>query len=83
MSWQTYINKVLGPIFNDTCVAFLNNILIWGDLDKEVKIRTFKVLDYLRKKGFYYKLFKCHFKINKVDFLKYLVGYSKLYINSN
>ena len=82
-SWQAYINKVLKPLLNNICVAFLDNILIWRDLDKEVKIYIFKVLDYLCKKGLYYKLFKCRFKINKVDFLEYLVSYSKFYINFN
>ena len=81
--WQTYINKVLGPLFNNICVAFLDNILIWGDSDKEVKARTFKILNYLCKKGLYYKLSKYRFKINEVNFLKYLVSYNKLYINFN
>ena len=82
-SWQAYINKVLGPLLNDICVAFLDNILIWENLNKEVKVRTFKVLNYLRKKGLYCKLFKCYFKVNKVNFLEYLIDYNKLYINSN
>ena len=82
-SWQTYINNVLGPLLNDICVVFLDNILIWGDSDKKIKTRTFKVLNYLRKKGLYYKLFKCRFKINKVNFLGYLVDYSKFCINPN
>ena len=82
-SWQTYINKVLEPLLNNTCVAFLDDILIWGDLNKEVKTHTFKILDYLRKEGLYCKLFKCRFKVNKVNFLKYLVNYSKLRINPN
>ena len=82
-SWQAYINKVLEPLLNNTYVAFLDNILIWGDLNKEVKTYIFKILNYLRKKGLYYKLSKCRFKINKVNFLKYLVSYNKLYINFN
>ena len=81
--WQAYINKILGPLLNNTCVAFLNNILIWGDSDKEVRAYIFKVLNYLCKKDLYYKLFKCRFKVNKVNFLKYLMGYNKLYINLN
>ena len=83
VSWQTYINKVLGLLLNNTYVAFLDNILIWRDLVKEVKIYTFKVLNYLRKKNLYYKLSKCRFKVNKINFLKYLVGYSEFYINPN
>ena len=82
-SWQAYINKVLGPLFNNTCVAFLDDILIWGDLDKEIRARTFKVLDHLREEGLYYKLFKCRFKVNEVNFLGYLVSHNKLRINSN
>ena len=83
VSWQTYINKVLGPLLNDICVAFLDNILIWGDSDEEVKVCTFKVLDYLCEEGLYYKLFKYYFKVNEIDFLEYLVGYDKLYMNSD
>ena len=82
-SWQTYINKVLRPLFNNIYIIFLNNILIWGDLNKKVKIYTFKILNYLHKKDLYYKLSKCRFKVNKINFLKYLVSYSKLHINSN
>ena len=82
-SWQAYINKVLGPLLNNTCITFLDDILIWGDLDKKIKVYIFKILNYLRKKGLYYKLFKCRFKVNKVNFLEYLVGYNKLRINFN
>ena len=70
-------------LFNNTYVAFLDNILIWGDLDKEVRTRIFKILDRLRKKDLYYKLFKYYLKINKINFLKYLIDYNKLYINPN
>ena len=82
-SWQTYINKVLGPLLNDTCIAFLDDILIWGDSDKEIRVRTFKVLDYLREEGLYYKLSKCRFKVNEVDFLEYLVSHNELHIDSD
>ena len=82
-SWQVYINKVLGPLFYNTCVAFLDDILIWEDSDKKVKVRTFKTFNYLRKKGLYCKLSKYYIKINEVNFLEYLVSYNKLYINSN
>ena len=80
-SWQAYINKVLGPLLNNTYIAFLDNILIWEDLDKEIRAHIFKALDYLCKEGLYYKLFKYYFKVNKVNFLKYLISYNKLYIN--
>ena len=82
-SWQTYINKILKPLFNNICVAFLDNILIWKNLDKKVGAHTFKILNYLRKKDLYYKLFKCYFKVNKINFLEYLIGYNKLYIDPN
>ena len=82
-SWQTYINKVLGFLLNNIYIAFLDDILIWGDSDKKIKAHIFKILNLLRKKNLYYKLFKCRFKINKVNFLEYLVGYNKLYINPN
>ena len=70
-------------MLNNTCVTFLDDILIWGDSDKEVKARTFKILDCLRKEDLYCKLFKYRFKVKEVNFLKYLIGYNKFYINSN
>ena len=82
-SWQTYINKVLGLLLNNTYIAFLDDILIWEDSNKKVKVYTFKVLDYLYKEGLYYKLSKYRFKINEVNFLGYLISYNKLCINSD
>ena len=80
-SWQAYIKKVLRPLLNINYIAFLDNILIYGDIDEEVREQAFKILDRLREKGLYYKLSKCRFEVDKVDFLSYIIGYSYLRID--
>ena len=35
--WQTYIKKILRPLLNINYIAFLDNILIYGDTDKEIR----------------------------------------------
>ena len=77
-SWQAYIEKILGPLLNTDCVAFLDDILIYGDTDEEVRERAFKVLDRLREEGLYCKLSKCRFEVDEVDFLGYIVGHGHL-----
>ena len=43
----------------------------------------FKMLNYLYKIDLYYKLFKCRFKVDKIDFLKYIISYNILYLDPN
>ena len=80
-TWQAHIKKVLGDLINDTCVAFLDDILIYGNSIKEVRSRAFKVLGRLREVGLYCKLSKCRFKVEEVDFLGYIVGHGVLRID--
>ena len=35
--WQAYIKKILGPLLNINYITFLDNFLIYGDTDKEVR----------------------------------------------
>ena len=34
--WQAYIKKVLGPLLDINYIAFLDNILIYRNTDKEI-----------------------------------------------
>ena len=82
-TWQAHIKKVLGDLINDTCVAFLDDILIYGNSIKEVRSRAFKVLGRLQEAGLYCKLSKCRFKVKEIDFLGYIIGHGVLRIDPN
>ena len=47
ISFQNYINNIFRKYFDDFCIAYLNNILIYNDNEIEYKIhvnRVFKKL---------------------------------------
>ena len=81
-SFQAWIDKVLEGLLYDICVAFINNILIFEDIRKEV-IECIKiVLEHLRAANLTVKLKKCKFLINIISFLGFILGEEQIFMNS-
>jgi len=55
-------------------IAFINDILIYGDTLKEVRERTRRCLQRLREHGLFVKLKKCLFNTKEVPFLGFIVN---------
>jgi hypothetical protein len=57
-TFQTYINETLGNFFDITCVAYLNDILIYSNNVEEHEGHVRQVLKRFKKYGFFCKIVK-------------------------
>ena len=68
VTFQAYINKALSDILDLCVVVYLNDILIYSMNEEEHEKNVRMVLDRLRAYNLYYKLSKCVFNIDIVNF---------------
>jgi hypothetical protein len=71
--FQAYVNEALTGLFNIIYVAFLDDICIYSDLIEKYEEYVRQVFDRLRIYGFYCKLFKCEFSVEKITFFGYII----------
>jgi hypothetical protein len=82
-TFQAYINKALFRLINYFIVIYLNNILIYSKLKKDYYTYIRIIIERLRKHKLYIKLSKCFFNINKVKFLRFIIGFIRVKLNLN
>ena len=71
--FQEYINRVLHDCQDVTCLAYLDNILIFSEDEAEHTEHVREVLCCLSKAGLYLNLEKCKFWTKWVGFVGYIV----------
>ena len=71
--FQGYINRVLYDCLDVTCLAYLDNILIFSEDEAEHTEHVHEVLRHLGKAGLYLNLEKCEFWTKWVGFVSYIV----------
>ena len=71
--FQEYINRVLHDCLDVTCLAYLDNILIFSEDEVEHTEHIREVLHHLSKAGLYLNLEKCKFWTKWVGFVSYIV----------
>ena len=71
--FQEYINGVLYDCLDVTCLAYLDNILIFSEDEVEHTEHVHEVLRHLSKAGLYLNLEKCKFWTKRVGFVGYIV----------
>jgi hypothetical protein len=59
-------------------IIYLNNILIYFKLREDYYIYIRIIIKRLRKYKLYIKLNKCFFNINKIKFLRFIIGFIKI-----
>ena len=72
--FQQFINEMLGDLKDQICVAYLDDILIYGKTFKEHKRNLRTVLQCLKKKGIKLNLGKCNFFKKEVRYLGRLIS---------
>ena len=80
-TFQELINNVLRPYLDIFVIAYLDDILIYLEDEKDYIKYVTKVLKALDKHNFRLKLKKCKFYKTKVDFLGYIVGVNRVQIS--
>jgi transposase InsO family protein len=73
-TFQAYINQALAGYLDITCVAFMDDILIYSADPAEHTEHVRQVLERLRQYSLYAKLSKCEFRTDCVDFLGYRIS---------
>ena len=82
-TFQSFIDWALGDLINKSLVAYLDDILIYGDSITEVQERTWECLAHLEKVGLYIKLEKCKFEVEHVNFLGFIIGQGTMRMDSS
>ena len=73
-TFQSYIDQALEGLVDEELVAYLDDILIYGDTLEEVQERTKRCLARLREWGLSAKLKKCQFHVQQVNFLGFKIS---------
>jgi hypothetical protein len=73
-TFQAYINRSLAGLLDQSCVVYLDDILIYSETYEEHVRHVREVLARLRKFALYASLKKCFFFQQEVEFLGYIVS---------
>src|SRR5436190_20780374 len=81
-TFQELINHVLYNHLNKFVIAYLDDILIFSETEKEHKKHVKKILRRFQEKNLYFKSKKCKFHQQQVEYLEHIVTIKKLKMNS-
>ena len=80
-TFQKLINHVLYDHLNKFVIAYLDDILIYSENEKDHKKHVKKILNKFQEKNFYLKSEKCKFRKQQVEYLEHIVTTKKLEMN--
>ena len=72
-TFQSYINSLLQEYLEVFCTAYLENILICSENNKEHTSQMLKILKQMREKDLQLNIDKCEFSVTKVKYLGLIV----------
>jgi RNase H-like domain found in reverse transcriptase/Reverse transcriptase (RNA-dependent DNA polymerase)/Integrase zinc binding domain/Chromo (CHRromatin Organisation MOdifier) domain len=75
-SFQAYINEALKPLLDRTCIAYIDDIMVFSERVEDHAKHVREVLDRLRQYDLFVKISKCAFSVKEVEFLGYIVNTS-------
>lgn len=70
-TFQAYINQILSNLLDVYCIIYLDDILIYSDLEEEYIKHIHTVLEQLQKFNLFIKLLKCKFHTCKINYLRF------------
>ena len=82
VTFQTFVNNVLRRYLNQFVIVYLNDILVYSKTTKEHVQHVKKVLQTLKKVDLRIKSEKSEFHVQSVQFLKFIVTFQSLRMNS-
>ena len=81
-TFQELINHVLYNYLNEFVITYLNDILIYFENEENHEKHVKKILKKFQEKKFYFKLKKCEFYKQQVEYLEHIIMIEKLEMNS-
>ena len=79
--FQFYINDVLKKYFDDFCIAYIDDILIYNKSIKKHKIHVRKMLKTLRFVELQLNIEKCEFFVIEIIYLKLIIFNKNIRMN--
>ena len=80
--FQTFVNNVLRRYLNQFIIVYLNDILVYSKMKKEHMQHVKKIIKTLKKVDLHIKSEKSEFHVQSVQFLKFIVTFQSLRMNS-
>jgi len=81
ITFQQRINSVLGEHLDKFIITYLDNIIIYLDLEEEYKKHVKWVLKKLHSKNIPIVIKKCKFHTKKTDFVKFIIKLEQISID--
>ena len=81
-SFQNYINDTLQKHLNDFCTVYLDDILIYSEIEAEHEIHVKRVLQKLREAGLQADIIKCTIHIKEIPYLGLIIITKGVKMNS-
>ena len=81
-SFQNYINDTLQEYLDNFCTVYLNDILIYSEIEAEHEIHVKRVLQKLREAGLQADITKCTFHVKEISYLGLIIITKGVKINS-
>ena len=82
VSFQNYINNIFREYFDDFCIAYFDNILIYSDNEIEYKIYVNRVFRKLSATGLQIDIIKYVFYVIQILYLDLIIIIEKVKMNS-
>ncbi len=82
VTFQIFVNNILQRYLNQFIIVYLNDILVYSKMKKEHVQHVKKVLQTLKKVDLRIKSEKSEFHVQNVQFLKFIVMFQSLRMNS-
>ena len=82
VSFQNYINDTLWEYLNNFCTVYLNDILIYSEIEAEHKIHIKCVLQKLREVSLQADIIKCTFHVKEISYLELIIITKEIKMNS-
>jgi len=81
-AWQRLTNKILGDLYDEGIISYLDDILIFSKTEEEHKRLLKEVFDRLVKHKLYVKRSKCEWAKTEVEFCGHMIGRDGMRISS-
>lgn len=73
-TFQSYVNGSLREFLDQFVTAYLDDILVYSDNEREHEQQVLKVLRRLRERGLHLDIDKCEFSVSEVKYLGMYIG---------
>ena len=81
ITFQSFINKIFSFYLNNFCIVYINNILIYSNIETEYKNYINKVFVKLYNTNLYLNINKYIFFVKQIKYLSLIITIKKIQIN--